>query len=345
MSMRWKLVSVLLLGLLVLSSFGSAAVNEEKEQPLKVLEYKGNEYIIPFGAYIIHENGKTLIYGKHHELIANVSDYDVQEVFVPGKGRVPATHVYQVPSGAYVYRKRGAIEVIYNGDVLLTIINKNKNGVNINKKDRPTFIPGFNGWIEDAEDWYVSEITWFSAYWDVPNSPSTTSSTIFLFPAIEPSDGSAIIQPVLEWNNRGAPKWTIASWWVSGNDALYSTPLDVSVGDTIYGVMDWHENLAMWSIETCDETTNKCTTLYTDIFDPLGNAVFVTLEGYNVKDKADLPGDTYFYQVQTYNSNGEFYPDWEPWVSQEAQQVIGDGLEVNIYNYPGNLIIGLMTPN
>ena len=344
MPMRWKLLSVLLLGLLVLSSFGSAAPNQEKEQPLKVLTYNGDRYVVPFGAYVIHENGRTLIYNKQHELIVSVCDDNVQKVYVPTRGEVPITRVYPVPSGAHVYYKRGITKVIYRGDVILTIMEKDTNTNKIRSKSS-AFLPDFDGWIEDAQDWHVSEVTWFSAYWDVPTSPSTTSSTIFLFPAIEPSDGSAIIQPVLEWKNRGSPKWTIASWWVMGSDSLYSTPIDVSVGDTIYGVMDWHENLAMWSVETCDVTTNKCTTLYTDIFDQFGNAVFVALEGYDVTSKSDLPGDTYFYHVRAYNSNGEFYPDWKPWVSEEAQQAIGDGLKVEIHYYYGETGIWLLTPN
>ncbi len=344
--MRLKMLSVLLLSLLILSSFGSATANGNKGQQykvLKILEYRGNRYSIPYGAYILHENGRTLIYDKTHKLIVSVDDDNVQKINVPTRGKVPVTYVYQVPSGAYIRHKTGRIKVIYNGETILTIINKHKQKTL--KNENHVIVPDFNGWIEQANDWSVSEITYFSAYWDVPSPPSTTRSVIFLFPAIEPSDGSAIIQPVLEWNRRGAPKWTIASWYGSNGDYFYSTPIDVSVGDTIHGIMDWHENLAMWSVETCDETTSKCTTLYTDIFGPSGDAVFIALEGYYIADKKDLPGDTYFYRIQTYNSNGEFYPDWKPVVDQTAQQVVGGGLDVEIHYYYGETGIWLLTPN
>ncbi|WP_456366728.1 hypothetical protein [Thermococcus sp.] len=73
-------------------------------------------------------------------------------------------------------------EVIYRGDVILIIMEKDTDKI---KSKSSVFLPDFNGWIEDAQDWHVSEVTWFSAYWEVPNSPSTTISTIFLFPAID----------------------------------------------------------------------------------------------------------------------------------------------------------------
>jgi len=44
-----------------------------------------------------------------------------------------------------------------------------------------------------------SQITRLSANWTVPNNPTSNGALIYLFPSIEPTSGTSIVQPVLQW--------------------------------------------------------------------------------------------------------------------------------------------------
>jgi len=61
-------------------------------------------------------------------------------------------------------------------------------------------------------------------FWTVPSNPSDNGALIYLFNGIEPSNFSAILQPVLQYGSNGAfggNYWVIASWYV-GNSGFHS---------------------------------------------------------------------------------------------------------------------------
>jgi repeat uncharacterized protein DUF346 len=84
-------------------------------------------------------------------------------------------------------------------------------------------------------------ITSFRTTWVVPPAPATQSGqVIFLFSGIQTGDW--IYQPVLQWGPSaagGGNYWAVASWYADGQGgpALHSSPVPVSVGQTLLGIM------------------------------------------------------------------------------------------------------------
>jgi len=92
--------------------------------------------------------------------------------------------------------------------------------------------------------WWDSpaEITNFHVTWTVPNNPRTASGqTIFLFPSVTPTNGSAIAQPVLQWGSSaagGGNYWALGNWILVGESTVYKSPLvSTAPGHTINGAM------------------------------------------------------------------------------------------------------------
>ena len=87
-----------------------------------------------------------------------------------------------------------------------------------------------NGWATFA--WWFngtsSPIANYNTTWLVPPYPLTyKGQTLFQFNSIEPGDGTAILQPVLQYGPSaagGGQYWAVASWFVIG-DTAYVTPL------------------------------------------------------------------------------------------------------------------------
>ena len=126
----------------------------------------------------------------------------------------------------------------------------------------------------------------------------------YLFPAIEPQSGSAIIQPVLEWNNSGSNRWTGAAWYVAGNTSYRATGVNVNVGDSLTGVMAYDYGQSTWEIDFQDNTTGQSSGASYWALGTSNLAVFTVLEGWNVVDDNDLPYTTYFTGMDfEYNLN------------------------------------------
>jgi hypothetical protein len=107
-------------------------------------------------------------------------------------------------------------------------------------------VPGLgDGWITWAQ-WQNNTGTPISSFvtkWIVPDPPQTTSGQlIYLFNGLENS--TFILQPVLQWGDHspagGGEHWSIASWWVSGQEdfAGHTDLVDVKPGDELIGVME-----------------------------------------------------------------------------------------------------------
>jgi hypothetical protein len=129
--------------------------------------------------------------------------------------------------------------------------------------------PVNNGWIESAN--WTSSVAIKSMHADfmVPKAPTSyRGQTVFLFPALEPTSGSDIIQPVLQYGPSaagGGEYWAIATWFGGGTwqgNYFYSKLRKVSVGETLTSEMedtgDCHPMGCVWKIAMHDshDTTN-----------------------------------------------------------------------------------------
>ncbi|HWL88742.1 MAG TPA: hypothetical protein VNO21_23225 [Polyangiaceae bacterium] len=135
--------------------------------------------------------------------------------------------------------------------------------------------PTDNGWTEDANWTSPASLKLFSAQFHVPAAPhSYTGQTIFLFPALEDTAGTAIIQPVLQYGPSGAGGgnyWAIASWFGGapwGNHYYHTGLRRVSTGEVISGSMyntgKCHPPVCSWGISMHDSKNTSNLTIYAD---------------------------------------------------------------------------------
>jgi len=287
-----------------------------------------NLYSIPVGAIIQHSSdGITRVFTPEGTQIVSAIDADSKKVPVPSAGLLPVTHVHRVPSGSDIITQNNMTKVYKDEVCILTVLGYGNTG-----KELP--YPSYEGWIEQANNWSIDEIAQFIAYWDVPSSPSSQSdSVIFLFNAIEPSNGQGIVQPVLEWNRHAYRDWTGAAWFVPyQQEGYYSEPIDVDVGDTIKGTLGWNPGLSQWNIIFKNEDSGISTMNWSGCVGYQNNAVFCALEGYYVDGDSEVPGDTTFYDMRLKDlnlQNVEF--DWEEDIDDVAEGYLS-GLDVQIYS-------------
>ena len=99
-----------------------------------------------------------------------------------------------------------------------------------------------SGWITYAY-WLngtTTPVASFSTRWTVPPAPRTRSGQlVYLFEGIQSvGPNSAILQPVLQWGTSaagGGEFWSIASWYVVGEQAFCTEAIPVNVGETLIG--------------------------------------------------------------------------------------------------------------
>lgn len=161
-----------------------------------------------------------------------------------------------------------------------------------------------------------------TANWVVPPAPATDhGQTVFLFPGMEDFVlDETIIQPVLGWNaGFFGTNWSIASWnCCPSGTTLYSTPVEVYSGDTIFGSIEtnWRAGTqpqTTWNIVTEDQTIGKSTTLKKT---PGEGQNFTwaqggALEVYEIVKCSDYPPNksATFYNLSLYDQNFKRYHD------------------------------------
>lgn len=237
------------------------------------------------------------------QIVINPIDLKPGQVITPFGTILNKSQVYEVKSGEFID---------------MVNISRNVTG-------RPIKLPTYNDWIEDAYYYWGSGITDYSGYWTVPSSPTSTGSLIYLFIGLEPSNGANILQPVLQWGNNGnfgGNYWTLASWYATSNSGVYSTPINVDVGDTIYGRIyrPSPSNPTSWVVNSIDVTKSTTTTLPTTASSTYTYS-YVALEGYNINTCSQFPGDTSFTNLYLYGVT----PSWT-----KEQLQTGCGLSVDI---------------
>jgi hypothetical protein len=172
-----------------------------------------------------------------------------------------------------------------------------------------------HSWIEDGATTTTTSYGKLTATWPVPSAPTTfDGQTVYLFPGlVDFNTDETIIQPVLGWNAFFGEVWSIASWnCCPSGTTLYSTPVQVNTGDTIYGLIKsmcsaGTESCSKWKITSQDKTTHKSTTLSKT---PSEGQTFNwaqsgALEVYEIVQCSDYPPDdaTKFSKVALFDYN------------------------------------------
>lgn len=168
-----------------------------------------------------------------------------------------------------------------------------------------------NLWLETATG-NVSQPLSYYGYWTVPAAPTNNEGQVmFYFTALEDSESYPyILQPVLQWNNAGSNRWQIASWYGSDSAGYYeSNPVNVNVGDSIYGNIYQNGGIGDWGIYIADTTQSTSTSAMTTNAHTFSNS-YVTLEKAGPFNTCnDLPGTGYFTNLAM---NGATLPQWQP---------------------------------
>ena len=187
--------------------------------------------------------------------------------------------------------------------------------------------PEKTGWVAYAS-WYntgSSPISSFTTTWSVPPVPRTNhGQTVFLFNSIEPAAGNAILQPVLQYGPSaagGGAYWAVASWYLVGGNTYHTTPINVSVGKSLEGVI----TLTGHSGNTYNYVTSFSNVAGTTLR-ATGSAQLVwateTLEAYQITSASDYPsGSTVFSSINLKTSGGTPSVNWNP-VSDTADNLI-----------------------
>ena len=155
-----------------------------------------------------------------------------------------------------------------------------------------------NGWITYAS-WLNqtgSPVKSFTTTWTVPPAPSSyDGQTLFQFNSIEPTSETAILQPVLQYGPSaagGGKFWAVASWYVTGNQAYFSSLVTVSAGQSLTGVIKFVGKTAKKFDYTCEFTGISATNFSTNQIAQLTWCT-ETLEVYGVDLCSEFPSTAY----------------------------------------------------
>jgi hypothetical protein len=174
-----------------------------------------------------------------------------------------------------------------------------------------------NGWITYAS-WLNrtgKPVSSFTTIWTVPPIPSTyDGQTLFQFNSIEPNSGNSILQPVLQYgpSSAGGGKfWAVASWYVTGNNAYYSSLVTVTAGQKLTGVIKLSShtgtkysytcaftgisgtNFSMKNIPQLTWCTETLEVYGVDLCSEFPNTALSQMSGINVRTKAGTPSVTW----------------------------------------------------
>jgi hypothetical protein len=176
-----------------------------------------------------------------------------------------------------------------------------------------------NGWVTYAS-WKNNTgtpVSSFTTTWTVPPAPAAYhGQTLFQFNSIEPSSYKAILQPVLQYGESeagGGEYWAVASWYVTGNNAYYSSLVTVSTGDTLTGVIKLSSSSGKKFNYTCEFTGIAETNF------PITNIAQLTwctetLEVYGVHECTEFPNTAYSEMLGIELQTGDKVPTvkWAP---------------------------------
>ncbi|KAJ7624640.1 hypothetical protein FB45DRAFT_1005519 [Roridomyces roridus] len=172
--------------------------------------------------------------------------------------------------------------------------------------------PEETGWVADA-NWFNNgvPIGSFKTTWSVPAVPASwVGQTIFLFNSIEPGTFDAIMQPVLQYGGSaagGGQFWSVATWYLYGDNTFFTTPVQVGVGQVLNGIVELVGTGAGNTFNYNSQFTNIGGTALTVVGGEELKWATLTLESYGVTGPSTYPaGSTVFSQTNLELSDGTF---------------------------------------
>jgi len=229
-------------------------------------------------------------------------------VQTPG-GFIPKSNVHLIPDGGAVVHTPTAVQLIdADGTVLhtrpltgsTTSILPHRNVSGTPTSNAPRALQ--SGYVAYAY-WSPpsgSNISSFQTNWTVPPVPANwAGQTVYIFNALVPSSYDAILQPVLQYGYSpagGSAYWGIASWYILGSDAYYTTLIEVESGQVLTGVISTSQSPTsaptspgVWyAYFLVNNVLNRSTRLSASTAEAL-NTAYEALEIYGISTAADLP--------------------------------------------------------
>lgn len=282
-----------------------------------------NVDFIPEGSIIYHsKNGVTTVFNSKGEQILVADDNDAVKVSTPS-GLKPATLVHEIPSGSFISTKDNAIFVKNENRLILTILTESPEESFINRVAWPA------QYIEGSESGALNSLGQYYAKWNVPQSPRMTydnpnnpmeRSQIAIWNGVQTTDGTKLIQPVLEWywkDHASDPNpgnvWTGSSWfaYTGSSSTLHSSRLSgIQPGDVIEGDMLYNHYSNYWTVVFRDVTRNVQTTYMVESMPNNNVDVETMLEGVTIPDNRYICGDTTFRDFYVVDTSGhDILPD------------------------------------
>lgn len=326
---------------------------------------------IPAGATVIHYNtGITEVRDSQNKLLMRVKDSDSKQMQLP-KETVSASSVYEIPDGSNInLEDDGSITVSKDGIHLLTVADYKRMkeadflkkyggtykiagfdllsvGKNLVKSiikppltkeitNQPGYLDAYFGpHVEAAVDSDVDYLGNFSAYWDVPSSPTSpyADTCIYIWNGVEDAAQTDVLQPVLKYTQAGG--WDCLAYYGVDGSYFHSTAIDASVYDDIKGVIN--HGPIQWAVAIFNETTGLGRSItVTGVSNLSLNAwLYCLLEAYGVWYNTQMPGDTLFHNMSVKDNNSQtidvnWYSDvnagWAANLSGLSVSVISDAM-------------------
>lgn len=180
--------------------------------------------------------------------------------------------------------------------------------------------PTITGWLEYASTTNSSPFHTLNATWKVPAEPVSTYDTtkvLYQFPALEPLNGSSIVQPVMQYG-RGADSagayWSGAGWYCGPSTCYYGAPIRLTPGDSIYGnvsataCISGECTFVTTIVDVTQDTRSGVGVIDTDDY---AWAFGGSLEVYGINSCDDFPvGGTKFTGISVYTAAGQVTPSF-----------------------------------
>jgi len=245
-------------------------------------------------------------------------------------GYLPKECVHMIDSGSTVHETENYKTVISpNGEKkFIKPCPYNLAEIIIKQKLKSGIPTQYDGWLAYTCFATPDNSTFdsFLGYFSVPSNPENTPEELYIFTGLQNSAWTPdnaqpadidIIQPVLQYPAESGFGWSIRSWYVTFDGAMYSTELTTSSGDQIYGNMT-KTGQTEWYIGTTSSNSGQTTSLKVNKQRLISQAfAFNTIECYGCQDCSYLPTDTCQFSklALIYQNTRPISPSWDPRVN------------------------------